>query len=425
MKIKMWQNYTRSKRLMELRTGLWCTVLAAVLLCGCNKDDSEPPLTSSDLKMDVVLTPRSFENQIYTSYLYQIPFLTDYQGVNIEGLLTKDLFKLSLVSPRSGKTVVLKMHESDINEEVTEQYTLPGNADTLWMQPRMVWKYDALRRFDKTRNMVFRWTISADGKEVCSIDRTFSVRSVSQCVNALIIPPFERKQGLSVNADGAVEIGEMFAGYVEEESSAIDRILNLALQEVNLPGGFNGYQSGSEDYLLQQMCAVWYVLQQAKISYSNATDVPGQPDGVRVQNVRFFSQALAVSQANCVEGTCMLAAIYKRFDLHPFLILLPNHMFLGIGDSEGKLTYFLETTMIGQVKLDDYSTEEEKWEACKANFKNAMATAQQEFAEAKPHIEAGDAYYDLIELDEVRKYIPSINYGSLQVDSKGKVTWNR
>ena len=54
-----------------------------------------------------------------------------------------------------------------------------------------------------------------------------------------------------------------------------------------------------------------------------------------------------------------------------------------------------------------------------------MATAQQEFAEAKPHIEAGDAYYDLIALDAVRKYIPSINYGSLQVDSKGKVTWNR
>ena len=100
-----------------------------------------------------------------------------------------------------------------------------------------------------------------------------------------------------------------------------------------MPSGFNGYQSGDENYLFQQMCAIWYVLQQTGVSYSNATQIPGQAEDVRVQNVRFFSQALASAQANCVEGTCMLASIYQRFDLFPYLILKPNHMFLGIGDA--------------------------------------------------------------------------------------------
>jgi len=401
--------------------GSLCLAAAVFTLCACSKDESDPPLAAGDVAVDVVLTPRGFRDQIYTSYLYMIPFIKGYGGVNVEKLLTKDIFRLSLVSPRSGATIELKMHESELNEEVVEQYTLPRSGDTLWMQPRMVWNYDALRRFDRTRNLALRWTISADGREICTVNRTFSGRSVNQGVNALFLYPYERPQGLAVNEDGAIEIPEMFAGYVEEENPEIDRILEQALREVFLPSGFNDYQSGSEDYLLQQMCAVWYVLQQSGVSYSNATNIPGRSENVRVQNIRFFSQALASAQANCVEGTCMLASIYQRINLFPYLILTPNHMFLGIGDKEGNLTYFLETTMIGKVKLDALATAEEKWEASKANFKDAMATAKKEFEEVKSHVDAEDPYYAVIDLREARKIIPSINYGSVRTDSKGKV----
>lgn len=406
-----------------MRISFLGSLCLALMLCGCNKEESYSPLTVSDLKTDVVLTPRGFENQIYTSYLYQIPFVTQYRGANIERLLTKDLFRLSLVSERRGVAIELKMHETELNEEVSERYILPGGGDTLWMQPHMVWKYDALRKFDKTKNMAFRWTISSDGAEVCTIERTFSCRSISQCVNALMVAPSERTEDLMLNEDGAVEITEMFAGYVEEENAAIDGIMNQALKECYLPGGFDGYLSGSEDYLFQQMCAIWYVLQQSKIRYSNATEVPGHAWCVRVQNVRFFDQVMAAAQANCVEGTCLLASIYQRFNLYPYLIVRPGHMFLGIGNAQGELTYFLETTMIGDVDLDTYSTDEEKWEASKANFKAAMEVARQEYEEIIPNLSAKESYYGVINLNEVRAYIPSINYGSVRVDSKGQIEW--
>lgn len=406
-----------------MRTSLWVGMCMILLLSGCSKEETYSPLTESDVKTDVVLTPRSFENQIYTSYLYLIPFVTQYRGANTEGLLTKDLFRLSLVGERRGAAIELKMHETELNEEVTERYVLPGSGDTLWMQPQMVWKYDALRKFDKTKNMAFRWTISSDGAEVCTIERTFSCRSISQCVNALLVSPSERPEGLMLNGDGAVEITEMFAGYVEEENSAIDGIMNQALKECYLPGGFVGYLSGDEGYLFQQMCAIWYVLQKSKIRYSNATDVPGHAWGVRVQNVRFFDQVMAAAQANCVEGTCLLASIYQRFNLYPFIIVRPDHMFLGIGNAQGDLTYLLETTMIGSVDLDTCSTDEEKWEASKANFKAALEAGLEEFEEVKLHLDAGDPYYSVINLRAVRAVIPSINYGSVRVDSKGQIEW--
>lgn len=73
-----------------------------------------------------------------------------------------------------------------------------------------------------TRNLAAALDDLADGREICTVDRTFSCRSVSQCVNALIVYPYERPQGLVVNEDDAVEIPEMFAGYVEEENPEID-----------------------------------------------------------------------------------------------------------------------------------------------------------------------------------------------------------
>ena len=89
----------------KMKVSFWLSVCLVLLVCGCNKEEGYSPLTKSDMKVDVVLTPRGFENQIYTSYLYQIPFVTQYRGVDVSELLTKDLFRLSLVSERGNRTI--------------------------------------------------------------------------------------------------------------------------------------------------------------------------------------------------------------------------------------------------------------------------------------------------------------------------------
>ena len=62
--------------------------------------------------------------------------------------------------------------------------------------------------------------------------------------------------------------------------------------------------------------------------------------------------------------------------------------------------------MIGNVRLDALTTAEEKWEASKANFKNAMAVAKEEFDEVKSRVDAGDPYYAVIDLKEARENDP-------------------
>ena len=54
-----------------------------------------------------------------------------------------------------------------------------------------------------------------------------------------------------------------------------------------------------------------------------------------------------------------------------------------------------------------------------------MDAARREYEEIMPNIGAKEPYYGVIDLDEARTYIPSINYGSVQTDSKGRIEWTK
>ena len=65
------------------------------------------------------------------------------------------------------------------------------------------------------------------------------------------------------------------------------------------------------------------------------------------QYVRTFDDALNTKQANCVDGTVLMASILFRMGLKPLIVTTPNHCFLGvILDEKTTSIYFLETTMI-------------------------------------------------------------------------------
>ena len=206
--------------------------------------------------------------------------------MNVEGLLTKDIFKLSLVSPRSAATIELKMHESELNEEVVGQYTLPAagircGCSPAWSEVRCV----APVRPDAQPGAALDDLGRRQGD--CTVDRTFRAVRVSQCVNALIVYPYERPRRGWSSTRTMSRNSEMFAGYVEEENPEIEADYGAQASGGRLPSGFNGYQSGDEITCfskdvrdLVRFAANWGQLQQCDPN-------SGQAEDVRVQNVRF------------------------------------------------------------------------------------------------------------------------------------------
>ncbi len=97
------------------------------------------------------------------------------------------------------------------------------------------------------------------------------------------------------------------------------------------------------------------------IRYSHLPTPSVEPNGVWVQNVRFISEALGGRQANCVEGSCLLASVFAKIGLETSLVLLPGHMLVGVSlDPAGKRQLYLETTMLEDSTFEEAASVGEK-----------------------------------------------------------------
>ena len=57
---------------------------------------------------------------------------------------------------------------------------------------------------------------------------------------------------------------------------------------------------------------------------------------------------IGATQANCVDGSVLLASILKKIEIHSYLVLVPGHCYLAFSlDEQGTKLVGVETTMIG------------------------------------------------------------------------------
>lgn len=137
----------------------------------------------------------------------------------------------------------------------------------------------------------------------------------------------------------------MFAAFVNEYHQDIEDIKQEALK-LNLVDSFSGEQEGI-DGIMKQLNAIWTVLQKRGVKYSSYTEsIPSNDENfVCSQRVRFIDESIGFKQANCADGSILLASIFKNIGLNSCLIVAPGHMYCGI-IFDNKI-YPIETTLIG------------------------------------------------------------------------------
>ena len=117
-----------------------------------------------------------------------------------------------------------------------------------------------------------------------------------------------------------------------------------------------GYQAGA-DYVDLQVIAIVAQLMRKGMNYSNITDTSNSSTKVYSQNVRFINETLALKNANCVDGSVLLASILEKIGIRCFLVAIPGHMYLAYSRtgktqaSSGDIQY-VETTLIGSGDLE-------------------------------------------------------------------------
>lgn len=224
--------------------------------------------------------------------------------------------------------------------------------------PDIPWKFDALRNIRQSTQISVKFRlIDARGKTK-EVVKKVSFRSIGECITWF-------------NFEGKNVRTQLLAAYVNEENPQIDKLLKEGIEK-KWVDGWIGYQ-GDKQAVYQQVLAIWKIISSKGIKYSDISQSVSNVSGSFFsQPVRSFCESIYNKQANCVEGTLVLASMLQKIGIRSSLVLVPGHCFLAYHTSERDTDdyEYVETTMIGSYsgKAND--------EILEKNFRDAQEYAR-------------------------------------------------
>lgn len=311
---------------------------------------------------------------------------------------------------RSGQAysrVRVEVAETPFFSRSVSEFVLAKPRTDYIIYPDIIWNYEALRSNNQAEPISVAVTVEMNGKGLGQRVRTFSVRSVNECL-----------LGYVTNGAKFHDTGIFFAAYVNEENPMIDQLLREALN-TRIINRFLGYQGGNAEAVDKQVYALWNVLQKRNFRYSSVSNTSLSSNVVFSQRVRTFDDALESSQINCVDGSVLFASLLRAINIEPILVRTPGHMFVGYyTDSNHKDMNFLETTMIGDVDLDDFFPDEQLDSTMVGKSQNQMSRitfdkskeyANKKYKQNEEGIHSGKLNYMFLEISKaVRRKIQPI-----------------
>lgn len=322
----------------------------------------------------------------------------------------KSCVAIKLKSGHANTVVRIELAETPFYARSVSTFVLPKERTEYIIYPDILWRYNALRNNEQAEPISVVVNVEVDGKDLGQKVRTFSVRSINECLLGF------NKQ-LPDGRTRYVSTRLFYAAYVNEENPLIDKVLREALN-TRIVRRFLGYQSTPE-MVDKQVYALWYVLQKRNFKYSSVSYSSLSSNVVYAQRVRTFEDALNSSQINCVDGSVLFASLLRAINITPVLVQMPGHMFVGYyTDSAKKNLTFLETTMIGDVDLDDYFPDEKldstrttksQGEMSRLTFEKSKEYALREYMRVKDKVQANKPNYLFVEINKnVRRNVQSI-----------------
>jgi hypothetical protein len=150
-----------------------------------------------------------------------------------------------------------------------------------------------------------------------------------------------------------LDLSRYYGAWVTPHVEPVQALLRRAADRV-ADRRISGYQGEpSAEATAGQVRALFEALKEAEITYVDSMIDFGAGPGQFTQRTRLPRESLRQKAANCIDGTVLLASLLEAASLHPAIVLVPGHAFLGWETWEGSDEWdYLETTMIGSHDFD-------------------------------------------------------------------------
>ncbi|MDQ7825964.1 MAG: hypothetical protein RDV48_24390 [Candidatus Eremiobacteraeota bacterium] len=287
----------------------------------------------------------TFGSELFPSYLVTVSMLNSTEEIdnkaqpNILGSLYGAL-AVRVKAPADGTAVKIVMEGEKFIRKSTFEGVLKKGGQEYEIYPYVKYDYDALLSVHQAVPEDLTVAVWLNGEALGEQTMTLRVRTINDCVFEIVC------------SDTTDDISWSFSAYVNETHPALEPILKSALQGGSI-SSFAGYQ-GDKESVRAEIEAIWNALKQRGIKYSDISTPVARSDYVACQHVRLLGESINYGQANCVDGTVLLASLLRKIGLKTYLMLTSDHAFLGVDLTEdGKNRIYIETTLIDEGTLDE------------------------------------------------------------------------
>jgi hypothetical protein len=172
---------------------------------------------------------------------------------------------------------------------------------------RLPWRIDRLRQVTEAERAVLQVTVSDNG------------RVLWRESTPLLIHPYN-------HWFASAEDLHVLSAFVTPNGAAVQQIISKAGVR-----SFNGYQSHDPHRVCGMLAALHDTLaQDCRLAYIN----PPASFEQSGQKIRLPEETLNAGRGTCLDLTVLLASLAEQIGLHPILILVPGHAFVGCWTAE-------------------------------------------------------------------------------------------
>lgn len=261
----------------------------------------------------------------------------------------------------------------------------------------VTFNHDAIVRNRQSRPVNVEVSVSVDGAQPRKTVKPVTVRSVNDCPYFFVT---------SKSAGRGIDLGWMFAAYVNEDHPMVDEVLKIALA-TGITRSFDGYQSKDADQVRAQVRAIWTALSMMGIRYSSITASANRSEIAYSQHVRLVGESSKANQANCVDGSVLIASVLEKIGIETDLVKVPGHMYvrfwLDPWEGDNKHYCCLETTFLGQGFPPAKSPRKLMIDAADKSYVESWTYANKAFDEVRDRFGAESADYKVINVGEGRR----------------------
>lgn len=267
----------------------------------------------------------------------------------------------------------LVVQADDIADPAEASFQL-GAPGEYALYPKLRYRFERLRTVEQPRPVHVRWQLFVNDQFAGQQERTTQLRALQDAP-------------LMLFGERTPEVmGWVLTAFVTEEAPWIDPFLKEAFAK-SRAGPF-GYQGKAED-VLEQVGLVYDALKARGIKYSSITATAGKSEQLFSQTVRLPSQSIRMAQANCVDGSVLLASVLRRMGIETYIILGPGHAMMGFlvaREAKESNLVVVETTLLGT-----------------DSFSNAVKAGMATFAKWKKEVPSSDPRFQVIGVSDARK----------------------